>query len=198
MTASAPMEKLGRSPAPEQAGEDHRAVRRGASRSHLKDLVVDEVGAGRRIVVDGRRAGQFRLGQLPGPGPGPAGPGGDPSRAGALGDAQRRVAGVRQRPGQHRGRGEAGRLARGRVGPDPSLGDAGEHGGDPRTGRPAGRHRHGRAGAQLDAGGRQDRAGQRREGGDVRPQRPGGARADAASACGPTARPWCASTASTA
>jgi 7-keto-8-aminopelargonate synthetase-like enzyme len=59
MTASAPMEKLGRALRQnslvriiEQFGEDHPD-------SHLKDLVIDEAGPGRRIVVDGRRLVNF-------------------------------------------------------------------------------------------------------------------------------------------
>ena len=38
--------------------------------------MIDEAGPGPRIVVNGRPADQFRLGQLPGAGPGPAGAGG--------------------------------------------------------------------------------------------------------------------------
>jgi 7-keto-8-aminopelargonate synthetase-like enzyme len=59
MTASAPMEKLGRALRQntlvriiERFGEDHPD-------SHLKDLVIDEAGPGRRIVVDGRRLVNF-------------------------------------------------------------------------------------------------------------------------------------------
>ena len=73
MTASSPMEKLGQALRQnmlvriiEQFGEKHPD-------SHLKDLVIDEVGPGRRD--RGRRPprDQFRLGQFPGLGPGPAG-----------------------------------------------------------------------------------------------------------------------------
>jgi glycine C-acetyltransferase len=59
MTASAPMEKLGRALRQntlvriiERFGADHPD-------SHLKDLVIDEAGPGRRIVVDGHRLVNF-------------------------------------------------------------------------------------------------------------------------------------------
>ncbi len=59
MTASAPMEKLGQALRQnslvriiERFGEDHPD-------SHLKDLVIDEAGPGRRIVVGGRRLVNF-------------------------------------------------------------------------------------------------------------------------------------------
>jgi len=59
MTASAPMEKLGQAlrrnalvRIVEQFGRDHPDA-------HLKDLVIDEAGPGRRIVVEGRRLINF-------------------------------------------------------------------------------------------------------------------------------------------
>ena len=198
MTASSPMEKLGDALRQntlvriiEQFGEEHPD-------SHLKDLVIDEAGPGREIVVLGRRVVNFGSDSFLGLDQDPRVQEAVRRGLAAVGDAQRLLAGLRQRPGQHRCRGEARRLAGRRVGPDLPVGDAGEPGGDPRPGRPAGRDRAGRAGAQLDAGGRQDRPGQRHEGGDLRAQRPGGPGADARRRCGRTAAPWSASTASTA
>ncbi|HEV3164547.1 MAG TPA: hypothetical protein VGZ22_11015, partial [Isosphaeraceae bacterium] len=59
MTATSPMEKLGHAMRQntlvriiEQFGEQH-------AETHLKDLVIDEAGPGREIVVGGRRVVNF-------------------------------------------------------------------------------------------------------------------------------------------
>ena len=86
--------------------------------AHLKDLVVDESGPGREIVVGGRRVINFGSDSFLGLDQDPRVQ--EAIRRGprALGHAQRRLAGLRQRPGQHRGRGEARRLAGHRGGAD--------------------------------------------------------------------------------
>ncbi len=43
----------------EHAGQDLRGFRGGLPDDHLKDLVVDEIGAGRDMVVKGRRVTNF-------------------------------------------------------------------------------------------------------------------------------------------
>ena len=137
--------EAGGRPAPKYTRKDHRAVRRRACR-FASEGPGDRRGGARPRDQGARPPGrQFRLGQLPRSGPGPARAGGRAPRAEAMGNAQRLVAGLRQRAGQHRRRGEARRLAGRRVGLDLPLGDARQSGGDPRPGRPPGRDRARRA-----------------------------------------------------
>ena len=112
-----PMEKLGNGLRQntlvriiEQFGAEH-------PESHLKDLVIDEAGPGREIVVLGRRVVNFGSDSFLGLDQDPrvqqrsAGPT-------KVGNAQRLVACLRQRAGQYRCRGKTGGLAGRRVGPD--------------------------------------------------------------------------------
>ena len=115
---SSPMEKLGDALRQntlvrilERFGEEH-------TDSHLKDLVIDEAGPGREIMVVGRRVVNFGSDSF-------LGLDRDPRVQEAVRRGLRRwgthngsLAGLRQRPGQYRCRGEARRLARRRVGAD--------------------------------------------------------------------------------
>ena len=73
--------------------------------SHLKDLVIDEAGPGREIVVLGRRVINFGSDSFLGLDRDRESASGRPPRAPALGNAQRLLAGLRQRASQYRSRG---------------------------------------------------------------------------------------------
>ena len=150
-----PMDKLGESLRQntlvriiERFSEEH-------AESHLKDLVIDEAGPGREIVVLGRRVINFGsdsfLALIR-----TCRSACDPGWGAEWGRTMARRA-LCERPRQHRRRAKACRMVRGRVDLDLPIGDAGQPGGDSRADRPPRRDRHGRNGPQLDAGSGQDR-----------------------------------------
>ena len=140
---------------------------------HLKDLVVDEIGPGREILVRGRWVINFGSDSFLGLDRDPRVHPGDPPGRGPVGISQRNLAGLRQRPLQRRCGGEAGVLAGRGSDAHLPLRHPGQSGSHSRTDRPQGRHRDGRAGSQLDPGGSQAGPGRGNPGRHLRAQQPG-------------------------
>ena len=134
----------------------------------LKDLTVDEIGAGRDIVVMGKRVTNFGSDSF-------LGLDQDPrviqaihrglDRWGSHNGTSRSFC---QRAIQSRSRGKTGGLARGGVDLDLSLRHAGQPRGHTGARRSQGCHRDGRTGAQLDPGGSQAGPCRRYAGRDLR------------------------------
>ena len=188
MTAPSPMKKLGDSLRQNTLVRIIEQFEKEHSQSHLKDLVLDEVGPGREIVVLGRRVVNFGSDSF-------LGLDRDPRVQEAVrrglsrwGTHNGSFESFCERASQYRCRGEARRLAWRRIRPDPPVCDAGESGGYSRPGWPPGCDRARRARPQFNAGGRQDCPDQWHQGSNLRAQRPRIARADPG---GPSTLPLC-------